>query len=74
MQPKLHKLDDNPELKLEYDTWRDSRADFNDRLASKEEKAMKDRWQRHYMKGQTVSGDKAEDHRTKRRLKPPIDG
>ena len=34
---------------------------------------MKERWQRHYMKGQKVTGDKAEEHQTKRRLKPVKD-
>ena len=72
VQPRLRRLDDNAELKHEYEVWRDSRVDFNERLHSKEEKAMKERWQRHYMKGEKVDGDKAEDHRTKLRLKPPL--
>ncbi len=71
VEPLLHRLEDNPELKTEYELWRDSRNDFNARLNSKEEKAMKERWQRHYMKGRTVTGDMAEEHRTKLRLKPP---
>lgn len=72
VQPKIHRLEDHADLKHEYDTWRDSRSDFINRLSSKEEQAMKDRWQRYYMKGQTVSGGAAQEHRTKRRLKPPM--
>ena len=74
IEPKIHQLDDNADLKAEFEAWANSRADFNERLASKEEKAMRDRWQRHYMKGEKVDGDKAEDHRTKRRLKPLVKG
>ncbi len=73
IEPKRRRLADNRDLVTEYEAWRDSRADFNTRLASREAEAMKSRWQRHYMRGEKVTGDKAEDHRTKRRLKPPRD-
>ena len=63
----------NPELVKEYEAWTNSRSDFNARLATGEEKAMKERWQRHYMKGEKVTGDKADAHQTKRRLKPVKD-
>ena len=71
--PERKAMKTNPELVKEYDAWVASRSDFNTRLATGEEKAMKERWQRHYMKGQKVTGDKAEDHQTKRRLKPVKD-
>ncbi|MEL6385919.1 MAG: DUF6065 family protein [Pseudomonadota bacterium] len=71
--PKRRKLADNPDLTKEYEAWRDSRYDFNDRLASREAEAMKARWQRHYMRGEKVTGDKADGHQTKRRLQPPED-
>lgn len=70
--PKLHKLDDNPDLKAEFEAWAESRADFNKRLHSREDTAMKERWQRHYMRGQTVSGEKIDSHTTKRRMKSPV--
>lgn len=73
IEPKRRKLKEHPELKAEYEAWRDSRKDFNVRLATGEEKAMRDRWQRHYMRGETVTGGTGEGHQTKRRLKPPID-
>ena len=72
VQPKLRRLADNADLTLEYEAWRDSRADFNKRLASKEAEAMKARWQRHYMRGEKVEGVREADHQTKRRLKPPV--
>ena len=75
IQPRIHQLDDNAELKAEYDIWRESRTDFNARLQSREAQAMKDRWQRNYMRGQTAAGDVgSSDHKTKRRLKLPIEG
>lgn len=73
VQPTLRQLDDHSQLKHEYEVWRDSRADFNTRLASREAEAMRDRWQRHYMRGKTAGGDSgSSDHKTKRLLKMPI--
>ena len=71
IEPTRQKLADAPELMREYEAWRDSRADFNTRLASREDEAMRARWQRHYMRGETVDGQKADGHQTKRRMKPP---
>ena len=71
IEPERKLLRSNEELVKEYDAWRDSRADFNTRLAGGEENAMKERWQRHYMRGEKPTGDKADTHQTKRRLKPP---
>lgn len=71
--PERKLLSSNPDLVKEYEAWRDSRADFNKRLGEGEQNAMKERWQRHYMRGQTVTGDGADEHQTKRRLKKPID-
>jgi len=71
--PRRCQLADNPDLVKEYEAWRDSRADFNARLESREDKAMRERWQRHYMRGQTVTGNAGEGHQTKRRLQSPVD-
>src|SRR5690606_18060116 len=51
VQPTLRLLADNPKLSEEFTAWSESRGDFNKRLANREAQAMKDRWQRHYMKG-----------------------
>ncbi len=71
LEPSLQMLDDNPELKAECEAWSKSRGDFNARLSSGETGAMRERWQRHYMRGETATGESAEAHVTKRRLKPP---
>ncbi|MCI4645805.1 MAG: DUF6065 family protein, partial [Hyphomonadaceae bacterium] len=69
--PERKALSSNPDLVKEYEAWRDSRADFNTRLHVGEESALKERWQRHYMRGQTVTGDDADAHQTKRRMHKP---
>ena len=71
IQPTLRMLDDNAVLKQEYTAWKNSRGDFIKRLAGGEENAMRDRWQRHYMRGETTTGEHGEGHVTKRRLKAP---
>ncbi|MBB36523.1 MAG: hypothetical protein CME88_11090 [Hirschia sp.] len=71
IQPTLRMLDDNRVLKEEYSAWSLSRGDFLKRLAAGEENAKKERWQRNYMRGQTVTGKEGEGHKTKRRLKAP---
>ena len=71
--PKRQLLANNPDLVKEFEAWRDSRSDFNARLANRDADAMRDRWQRHYMRGEKPTGDRAEAHQTKRRLKSPID-
>jgi hypothetical protein len=78
VQPVLRQLDSNEALKKDYVAWAESRADFNKRLKVREEKAEKERWQRHYMHGKNVAtGEEADSHVTKRRLKsprPPLPG
>ena len=73
VQPERKLLRSNEDLVKEYNAWSESRADFNKRLKGGEENAMKERWQRHYMRGEKPTGDKADAHQTKRRLKAPKD-
>jgi hypothetical protein len=78
VQPSLRLLSTNEPLEKEYKVWAESRGDFNKRLANKEDQAMKDRWQRHYMRGNNVAtGESTDSHVTKRKLKapkPPLPG
>ena len=69
-KPRRLKLSETPDLKDEYEAWARSRADFNRRLEAQEPEAVKEAWQRHYMKGVKPSGEKIESHVTKRRLTP----
>lgn len=71
IEPVVKSLDTNPILKREYEAWANSRVDFINRLAVHEPTAVEEGWQRHYLRGETPSGEKADFHLTKRRLKIP---
>jgi hypothetical protein len=72
VQPSLRLLASNDPLNQEFKVWAESRGDFNKRLKTREEEAMRQRWQRHYMHGRNqASGEEFADHVTKRRLKAP---
>jgi hypothetical protein len=72
VQPKIATLDDDPKLKAAYDEWSASRADFGKRLASRENSAVVEKWQRTYVQGRGGVEDGAPAyHLSKRRLKAP---
>ena len=69
LQPKYVPLDANPELSREYREWERSRDTFNKDLSLLKSEAVQRGWQRDYMKGRTVSGQEAEEHQTRLRLR-----
>ncbi len=75
--PVLKQIDEDPELKRQYESWSSSRRNFNANLAAGEKAAVKQGWQRHYFRGQTVpveeggQGQNIEGHINKRRLRKP---
>jgi hypothetical protein len=71
VQPVVRDLDQEPELKGDYEAWRVSRAEFNKRLAERDPQTVADGWQRHYVRGETPTGEHAGYHLSKRRLKTP---
>ena len=73
LKPTLRLLESNAGLYEEYKVWAESRGDFNKRLKNHESEAVRERWQRHYMRGTNVAtGDAAGEHVTKRKLKTPM--
>ncbi len=62
--PEFRPISDNPVLKSGYDRWAASRFTFNRELKVPGSDARKQKWQRHYIKGETVSQKKADEHRT----------
>ena len=70
VQPQLREVSDDPAFAAEYSRWQDSRSDFNARLRSQEEGALKEGWQRSYIRG---AGEEASSsyHVSKRKLKAP---
>lgn len=72
-EPVVKPIAAEPELQTEYLAWAESRTTFLANLRAGDPETLKQRWQRHYYKGETVTGGKpaAETHINKRRLKPP---
>jgi hypothetical protein len=69
LQPVYLPLDANPELAREYREWEQSRTTFNKELSMHKPETVQRGWQRDYMKGRTVSGQEAEEHQTRLRLR-----
>jgi hypothetical protein len=62
--PEIRLLSDNHELEMGYKAWSRSRDAFNRDLKIKNSDAQKARWQRHYVRGETVTQNKAREHQT----------
>jgi hypothetical protein len=69
IEPIMRSLDSDPALKSAYEAWSARRADFNSRLAALEPAAVEQGWQRHYVRGETPTGDRPDFHLSKRKLK-----
>lgn len=72
MQPTVQPLSANPELEAEYAAWAESRKTFNRDLRKHDPEAVKQGWQRNYMRGRKLDGTPAPAHITKRKLKRPV--
>ncbi|MES1202631.1 MAG: DUF6065 family protein [Pseudomonadota bacterium] len=71
-EPVLKRLEAEPALLAEYSAWRDSRTGFLQKLDERDAETMRQKWQRHYYRGQSPSGEAGSDsHINRRRLKPP---
>lgn len=64
MRPEIRPIADNPALQAGYLQWAESRRNFNRDLRVPGSDAHKQQWQRHYIKGETVGDNKAQEHRT----------
>ncbi len=73
IEPEIISLDDDPELRAEYNGWREKRSDFIQRIDNKDPAALKEQWQKYYMTGRlATSGEKTDaTHYNKRKLKKP---
>jgi LPS sulfotransferase NodH len=63
-RPQIRFLTDDPALHAGYRAWSQSRDQFNTQLRAKDSAAQKMGWQRHYIRGETVSRRKASEHQT----------
>jgi hypothetical protein len=74
IKPVIRNISADKVLDKDYRDWSANRNEFNARLNMNDESAVKQGWQRHYMKGGDPHGQfKSSDHRTKRRLQAPRD-
>ena len=74
VQPVLKKLTEEPDLHRQYLAWGQSRNSFLDKLSANDEETVKAGWQRHYFKGEIVTGDTRPEghaHVSRRRMKTP---
>jgi hypothetical protein len=69
MKPMYASLDSNPKLEHDYREWDRSRTVFNASLASLNPEAVKRGWQRDYMQGRSITGERAQEHQTKLQLR-----
>ncbi len=73
--PKLMPIERNPELKAEYEQWREARSQFNTLMAAGDAEAIRQAWQRFYMRGIKPDGREAPvEHANRRRLHDPEKG
>ena len=73
IKPRLRSFDDEPDLRSRYEAWRRSRAEFQGKVAARDQEAVEAGWQKNYVKGQDqATGQKAPFHRSKRRLHKPV--
>jgi len=72
IQPVIKSMKEDLQLERDYADWRTARTEFLARLEKKEGKAIAEKWQRLYMRGEKASGEAGPaSHITKRRMKMP---
>jgi hypothetical protein len=71
VQPVIRDLADNPDLAEGFRTWAESRNAFNAKLTAGDPDAVREGWQRHYLKGDGQGAPPPMFHIAKRRMKWP---
>lgn len=72
IEPRFASFADEPDLKRRYDAWRDSRTQFQARVAAGDPEARAEGWQKHYVQGNDPTGEvEPVFHLSKRSLNPP---
>jgi len=70
VEPEIRELESDPQLKLRYEQWTESRATFNRDLQVAGSAAQDEKWQKHYSRGRHPDGDHGpSDHRTRLKLR-----
>lgn len=72
--PEIRALEDEPDLKQQYEHWREKRAEFLQRMEQLDAGTLKQAWQKFYFKGELPEAAiKAPAHSNKLRLATPVD-
>jgi hypothetical protein len=72
VEPEILSIDQDPEFREKFHTWRDARVDFNRRLREQDPDAVKQGWQKWYSRGEDPSGGSAPaTHISKLRVAAP---
>jgi hypothetical protein len=69
LDPIQRPIAHDPDLELGYRRWAESRLQFIGDLNQPGTEAARRGWQKHYFKGQTPAGERAEGHQTRLNLK-----
>ncbi len=70
-QPRIERLEDNPELKAAFEKWSESRNAFQKWVIEAKPAAPADKWQKLYFRGLDADGNPGPaDHQSKLRLPP----
>lgn len=67
--PEILPLQGNQALNAEYNTWQASRAKFNAALERRDPTVLKQKWQKDYFQGHSVTGQPAKEHQSKQVLR-----
>ncbi|MEA2991499.1 MAG: hypothetical protein QOD40_419 [Alphaproteobacteria bacterium] len=72
LEPEMKLLSADPELERQFNTWNESRAQFNADLQRPGSEAQAERWQKLYYRGLAPDGTSSpiKDHTTRLRLRP----
>lgn len=72
-RPEIRDLADDPATAAAFQRWADSRNQFNVELKQPGSEAQRQRWQKHYFQGASVSTAKPIEHQSKLALRPFVD-
>jgi hypothetical protein len=68
-EPEIRDIGGEPNLAKAYERWSESRVKFNRELTVPDSETAKRGWQKDYVRGMTIGGERAEEHQTKLKLK-----
>ena len=69
LDPVRMPLAANPELNAQFREWSESRSKFIGDLQQEGSEAVRRGWQKHYYQGKTSTGERADEHQTRLKLK-----